>query len=352
MKVLIIGGTGFSGPPLVRRLVDQGQSVAVFHRGRSHAELMPAIDHILGDRRELSKHRADLHRFAPDVVVDMIAFTEEDAVGLVDAFQGLARRLVVISSADVYRAYGRFLGTEPGAIEPTPLTEDAPLRSTLFPYRQSAKAPDDLSYTYDKIPVERVVMCARELASTVLRLPMVHGPGDAHHRLSPYLKRMDDGRPAIVLDEGLARWKCPRGYVDNVAAAIALAAVDDRAAGRIYNVADPYAYSEIDWVRRIGEAAGWGGGVLTAPRGRIPVPYRVEQDLDTDSARIRRELGFTEVVDPQLGLERTLAWERANPAGASQGIGLVDYDAEDALLAEIGYGRSRAGETRTDKAGG
>ena len=162
----------------------------------------------------------------------MIAFTEADALGLVEAFRGLARRTVVISSADVYRAYGRFIGLESGPVEPTPLGEDAPLRTALFPYRQQAKGPDDFNYSYDKIPVERIVLGDPNLPATVLRLPMVHGPGDLYHRLSAYLKRMDDRRPAILVDEGLARWKCPRGYVDNVAAAIALAVVDDRAMGR------------------------------------------------------------------------------------------------------------------------
>src|SRR5262249_34733410 len=155
---------------------------------------------------------------------------EADALGFVRTFRGLARRTVVISSADVYRAYGRFLGIESGPVEPTPLTEDSPLRTALFPYRSQASGTGDFLYHYDKIPVERVVMGEPDLPGTVLRLPMVHGPGDAQHRTASYLKRMDNGRPAIVLDEGMARWKCPRGYVEDVAAAIALAVTDDRAA--------------------------------------------------------------------------------------------------------------------------
>jgi nucleoside-diphosphate-sugar epimerase len=338
VRILVIGGTGFIGPQLVRLLVEQGHTVAVFHRGLSQGELPRSVDHILGDRHDLNDYGAKFRDFAPDAVVDMVAFTEQDARGLADTFRGLARRSVVISSADVYRAYGRFLGTEPGPIEPAPLTEAAPLRSVLFPYRQDAQGPDDFTYTYDKIPVERVVMGEPDLPGTVLRLPMVHGPGDAYRRLSFYLKRMDDGRPAIVLDEGLARWKCPRGYVEDVAAAIALTVGDDRAAGRVYNVAETCADSEIEWARRIGEVAGWRGEVVTVPRGRIPLRYRIEQDLDTDSARIRRELGFAEVVATHVALERTISWERANPGGRPQGIGLLDYAAEDALLAAIGRG--------------
>ena len=135
MRILIVGGTNFIGPPLVRQLVDRGHEVVVFHRGQTRAELPASVQHLVGDRHQLADHRDAFRRLGPEVVVDMIAYTEDDARGLVETFRGLARRLVVLSSGDVYRAYGRMLGTEPGPIEPTPLAEDAPLRSVLFPYR-------------------------------------------------------------------------------------------------------------------------------------------------------------------------------------------------------------------------
>jgi nucleoside-diphosphate-sugar epimerase len=291
---------------------------------------------ILGDRHSLDAHLPDFRRHSPEVVVDMIAFNEADALGLVVTFRGLARRTVVLSSADVYRAYGRFLGIEPGPVEPTPLSEDAPLRSVNFPYRQRSQGPDDLFYSYDKIPVERAFLSIPDLPGTVLRLPMVHGPGDPHHRLSPYLKRMDDGRPFIVLDEAMARWKCPRGYVEDVASSIARAVEDDRATGRVYNIAEPVAFTEAEWVTRIAEAAGWTGRVVTAPLGRIPLSFGCEQSLDTDPSCFARELSEIERVDSREALEQTVAWERANPPAAAQGFGLLDYESEDALLAEMG----------------
>ncbi len=165
---------------------------------------------------------------------------------------------------------------------------------------------------------------------------MTYGSGDPFRRLSPYLKRMNDGRPAIVLDAAFARWKCPRGYVENVAAAIGRAIEDEQAAGRVYNVSEPSSFSEADWVRRIAEIVGWSGEVVTAPEGRIAVPYRCDQDLDTNSLRIREELGFTEPVISHEALERTIAWERANPPEKPSSVGLLDYDAEDRLLAELG----------------
>jgi nucleoside-diphosphate-sugar epimerase len=272
VRILVIGGTNFIGPHLVRRLVDSGHRVAVFHRGQTLAALPDAVQHITGDRHRLADRRDEFRHFGPDVVVDMIAYTEDDAVGLVATFRGLARRVVVLSSGDVYLAYGRVVGTEPGPVLPTPLTEESPLRSVLFPCRSQAKVADDFLYSYDKIPVERAVIVEPDLPATILRLPMTYGPGDPLRRLSPYIQRMDEGRPTIRLDEGLARWKTPRGYVENVAAAIALAIADDRAAGRIENVAEQPAFTEAEWVRQIGEIVGWRGELGTVPSGRIPLP--------------------------------------------------------------------------------
>jgi hypothetical protein len=52
--------------------------------------------------------------------VDALAFTESHAQSLVRVFQGIARRLVVLSSGDVYRANDILFGRAPGA-EPKPL---------------------------------------------------------------------------------------------------------------------------------------------------------------------------------------------------------------------------------------
>jgi nucleoside-diphosphate-sugar epimerase len=326
MRIVIIGGTNFIGPHLVRRLVGARHEMAVFHRGQTRAELPDSVRRITGDRRRLGDHRDEILHFAPDLVADMIAYTADDAQGLVATFRGLARRVVLISSGVVYRAYGRVVGTEPGPIQPTPLTEDSPLRSAHFPCRSQARGPDDFLYSYDKIPVERTAMAEPGLPATVLRLPMTYGPGDPFRRLSPYLRRMDEGRPTIRLDEGLARWRCPRGHVLDVAAAIALAIEDDRATGRVYNVAGRPAHSEADWVRRVGEVVGWRGQVETVPVGRIPVSLDFRQDLDMSSARIRAELGYAEVAVADEALGRTIAWERANPPEHPTAVGILDEE--------------------------
>jgi len=167
----------------------------------------------------------------------------------------------------------------------------------------------------------------------VLRLPMVYGPGDRLRRFHPVLKRIGDGRRAILFEEGNAAWRSPRGYVDNVAAAIALAAVSEQAAGRIYNVAERPAFSELEWARKIAAAAGWDGEFVVLPKDRMPAHLvqkgNSAQHWEADSARIRRELGYREPVPLDEAIRRTVEWERAHPIGAFNPHPF-DYAAEDA----------------------
>src|SRR5258708_32667591 len=136
---------------------------------------------------------------------------------------------------------------------------------------------------------------------TVLRLPMVYGPGDPLHRLHPFLKRIDDGRPAILLQEESAQWRGPRGYVENVAAAIVLAVLSPEAAGHIYNVAEPKAFSELEWAQNIGRVALWKGSVIAVPKEQTPahlqIPYNAAQHWTVSSARIPHQLAYTEPAD-------------------------------------------------------
>src|ERR1700677_2199955 len=123
MRCLIIGGTRIIGPYVVRQLLLHGWEVAVLHRG-IHLALLPAnVQRITDESAGIPVLRVPTaaQRFEPDVVLHMIAMGERDAEAAMTAFAGRARRIVVLSSGDVYRAYGRFLGTEPGPIEPTPL---------------------------------------------------------------------------------------------------------------------------------------------------------------------------------------------------------------------------------------
>jgi len=334
MRVLVIGGTQFIGPPTVRLLVEAGHDVTIFHRGRTETDLPLPVRHVHGDREHLAQYGEQFRSLLPDIIVDMCAYTERDAQATAATFLGTAQRLIALSSQDVYRAYGRLHRSEPGEPELVPFAEHAAMRERLYPYRGKGMDLED----YEKILVERVVMGSQDLPGTVLRLPMVYGERDPQRRLAIELRRMDDARPAIVLEETFAGWRWTRAYVENVAAAIVLAVNDARAIGRIYNVGETDALSYADWLREVGRAAGWQGEVVIVPDGRLPASLRppdgdYRQDLVAETSRIRWELSYVEPVPREEGLRRAIAWER--DARASTAPRQLDYAAEDALLAEL-----------------
>jgi len=355
MRILIVGGTGFMGPRVVRLLHEQGHEITVFHRGQTETDLPLDVHHIhCGNAPHLlnfvdwkaqllPQFTNEFRHFAPDVVLDMVPIGERDTQAVMKTFQGIARRIVAISSIDVYRAYGRIHRTEEGPLDPIPFTEKGPLRQNLFsPFRGETlrrqddpmKAMDD----HDKIVVERVVMGHPDLPGTILRLPMVYGPGDPVHRLFEFLKRMDDGRRVIVLDEVYAGWRGSRGYVEKVVSAIALALTNERATNRIYNVGEKNALSTAEWIRAIGSAAGWEGTILTVSKDRLPPHLQDEanlsQDWVVDTSRLREELGYSESIPLNEGFKRAVAWERAHPPQEIDPK-QFDYAAEDALVTQL-----------------
>jgi nucleoside-diphosphate-sugar epimerase len=335
MRVLVIGGSGFIGRYVVAELAAGGHEVAVLGRGQRPPD---AVALIAGDRKRLGDSRTAIASFAPEIVIDMIASSGATARALVDVVRGVARRTVVLSSMDVYRACAVLHGFEAGPLEPLPLTEGSALRTapqTYSPQQIAAlqQIAGWLDAEYDKIAVERAV---HELGATVLRLPMVYGPGDPLHRLRPMVKRIVDRRRAVLFPASLAGWRSSRGFVADVAHAIALAATHDAAEGRTYNVAELDAPSELEWARQIAGLMQWNGELAVLPDERTPghlrVPGNLAQHWIADATLIRSELGYAERVDRSSALGASIAWERESLATAGSPPGF-DYAAEDSALA-------------------
>lgn len=338
MKILAIGGTGFIGPFVIRDLQHAGHSVTVLHRGTTAA---PAgVAEIIGDRNRLVEYREVLAREKFDLVIDFVLSSKRQAEQFMETLRGITGRVVVLSSMDTYRAWGVFNGLEPGGLEPLPVTEDSAVRTApAYPPEVIKKLQQMVSWVnaeYDKVPVERIVLGDSALPGTILRLPMIYGPGDYVHRFHPFLKRMDDGRRFILFADDVAALRTPRGYVENVAAGIALA-TSPGAMGRIYNIGEAEAFSELAWARKIGAIVNWPGEWIVLPHDKAPPhlhwPGNTAQHLVVSTERVREELGYREPVTSDDAMRRTINWERENP---SKEVGTpFNYEAEDAALANL-----------------
>lgn len=118
-----------------------------------------------------------------------------------------------------------------------------------------------------------------------------------------------------------------------MAAAIALAVGDERAASRVDSVGEEPALAERQWAEEIGMAIGWRGEVMEVPAERLPEhlrqPFDFRYELATDTTRIRTELAWDEPMSREEALRRTIQWERTQPGEPRQ----PQYAREDTLLA-------------------
>lgn len=309
MRILILGGTTLTGRYAVRRFHALGHDVAVFHRGQHEAEFPVGVRNIHGDFTHLPRETFDPE---PDVVVHMWAMTEKDAESFVNGFRGLASRAVVISSGDVYRAYGRLTRLESGPPDPIPLTEDAPLRESRYPYRNLAPAPDHWMAQYDKLLVERVVTHQTDLPTSVLRFPAVVGPNE-YRRFQRWLQPMLRGETELRIEHRWAGWRWTHGFAEDVAEAVVLAATNSSSVGRIYNVGEARTPTMGERLEELAQVARWRGQILEVPASELAEKDRLAHDfahhIAYDTTRIRTELGYKEVLPREVALVRTLEYE-------------------------------------------
>jgi nucleoside-diphosphate-sugar epimerase len=176
-----------------------------------------------------------------------------------------------------------------------------------------------------------------DLACTILRLPAVYGPKDHGRRLFGIVKRMADSRPFILMESVRAKWMWTWGYVENVACAISLAAVDERSKNQVYNVGETFALTQEEWILRVGQVMGWRGKVIFLDAAQMPEHLRDSQPMDfgqcltLDTTKIRRGLGFSDQVSFEQGLAKTAAWLRSCPIDPSEAKEF-DYHSEKACV--------------------
>jgi len=303
-KIMLLGGGGFIGKALARALVKADNAVLVLSRtGRS---VGADVQVLAVDRSRPDDVRAAARQFGADAIIDMIAFEEADTLPLLDRLAGQIGRYVLISSCDVYAAFGRLLGTETGPVDNAVLREDAPLRSRLYPFRGLMKG----RYWYDKIPLERAALNHSDLETVVLRLPMVFGPDDPRRRFQRLCQSLLAGQNTITMDEELAEWKSPFLHVDDVANAIAMAACHRDVVGKTFNIGPDTHLSEKERAIAFANAVGKTINVATRPAQADQSGQHYDQHLVLSSDDLRQCVGWSPLLDQEAAFQSVWDWER------------------------------------------
>ncbi len=326
MRVLVVGGTGPTGPAIVAGLEGRGHEVVICHTGTHELPEVEHLRHIHTDVRNEASLTATIGAETWDVAV--VTYGRLRTIASVLA--GRVGHFISVGGGPAYRGYfDPWRHTPPGL--PVPIGEDAPTAD---------KNDDGKSY---RIAATEQQLFERQPEATHFRYPWVYGPRQLAPREWSIVRRILDRRPHIVLPDGGALLN-GFGYVDNLAHAILLA-VDqpDAAKGELFNAADDECLTirqaveicaaELDheWelVSMPADLARPGWPLLAGPTSH----HRVY-----DTSKLRTLLGYRDVVPARDAVARTARWLAENPpeyGGQAERIieDPFDYVNEDRLIA-------------------
>lgn len=236
MKILILGGTSFFGRELAVLCAERGDDVTVFSRRCPAYGLPPKIKQVRGDRTV----RPDLVRMSIDrwdVVVDNICFGTEDAQNAVETFGGRAGLWIFTSSEAVYYTLRGIT---------SPYRE---IHTELLGVNEGLRGRSDFfEYAFGKKDAEKVFLNAwleKKFPVSIIRFPIVIGPGDHTLRAYSYWLRIADGGP-LLLPGGAFRRRFI--YSKDAAKALDTVARGRGVLGEVFNFGDSVAVSLREWV--------------------------------------------------------------------------------------------------------
>ena len=322
MKNLITGATGFIGSHIAERLIKEGEDVTALVRRTSNTEFLKTIGArlIYGDINDFDSLKTamkgmDKVYHSAAIVEEWISKKEAYRVNvegtrnlLECAKQEHIKRFIYISSLSVLGMKDHYKDDE------------------NTPYYKSGD-----SYIDTKIDAEKLVLEYRRnfnLPVTVIRPGFVFGPREK--KLIPRILENINKNKFMFVGDG--KNKIDVVYIDNLIDAILLAGKNPSSIGQIYNVTDDSGMALEDFIFKIADIwqikrpskhvpkplaylvcsllGAWAG--ITKPKNP---PYITKTrikflslNLDFDVSKMRKELGYSPIVDVEEGLRRTKQW--------------------------------------------
>jgi len=178
MRLLILGGTGFIGPHMVRIALERGHTVSIFNRGRTNTHLFPEVEKFKGDR---DGDLESLKGKTWDAVIDNTGYVPRHVRDSCDLLKGNVGRYLFTSTGSVYN-----LDTER-------VDEDSKLLEVTHPESEEVNK----YYGELKVLCEQAVEERYGKAGTIVRPHIVAGPGDTTDRYTYWPVRIDKGGEVI-----------------------------------------------------------------------------------------------------------------------------------------------------------
>lgn len=336
LDLLILGGTGFTGPFQVRYALARGHRVTIFNRGNKSLDWPGPVEELVGDRNEGNLAALEGRRW--DVCIDnptTLPFWVRDAGRVL---QESVDHYVFTSTLSVYAS-----NAEPGADETASLLDydgEDPMAETIDGVRANMALFGPL-----KAESEREVARWFPDRHTIVRPTLIVGPGDHTDRFTYWPVRMARGGQVLAPGDG----KDPVQLIDARDLAEWTIRMAEAQAGGAYNAAGPHYRMNFDamlhGIRAVtGVAAelNWAPAEFLAEQGiaawsDMPVWIPAQGEYAGFSTRSNRKaidagLTFRPFADT---VEATLAWFRDQPEArqAELRAGVTAEREADALAA-------------------
>jgi nucleoside-diphosphate-sugar epimerase len=319
--VLVTGANGFAGRSVCRLLLKRGWRVRAAVRDPTQADALRNTPDAPQDLEVAlvrnigpDTHWKELLRGCKAVVhlAAHVHMMRDHAVDPLGEFRRVNRAATIKLAGDAVAAgVRRFLFASTVKVN----GED----SGIGTFRESdPPAPAD-PYATSKFEAEQALLAlaqAGTLDVTILRLPLMYGPGVKGNFLS-LLRAVATGLP---LPLGAVANRRSLLYVENFADSIAAALAQPRAVNRIFLVSDGEDMSTPEIVRRVARALGRPARLLSVPRtllllagsccGNRAAVERLVGNLAVDITSIRTDLGWTPPFAVDAGLLATARWYR------------------------------------------
>ncbi len=323
MRILVTGGTGFTGKALVKRLIEEGHKVVAldYKEGLKTAEMKEwGADIVIGsvmDRQAIEKSMVGI-----DIVYHLAAafrelnvsdkYYEEVNVGgtrnvIEVALENQVRKFIYCSTCGVH-----------GNIDNPPGDEDTPIQPADY-YQRTKYEAEPIVHEYGK----------KGMKTVIFRPAAIYGPGDPE-RFYMIFKRVSKGSFPMFGD---GKTYYHPLYIDNLIDAFLLLLESGKGDGETYLIADEEFLEIEKLVLKVGEAldvkvkithypfaplmiAGYLCEKIYKPFGINPpiFPRRVDwykQDRAFKIEKAKRELGYHPKVGIEEGLKKTAEWYKA-----------------------------------------
>ncbi|MGH8092634.1 MAG: NAD-dependent epimerase/dehydratase family protein [Chthoniobacterales bacterium] len=191
LKILILGGTGFTGPDQVKYALARGHKVTVFNRGKTHPGILPPeVEQLTGDRNTGNLDALKGRKW--DVVIDNPTMLPKWVRDVAAILKGNVDRYIFISTISVYAD-----SSKPGMDESAPLAKyegtDA-MKET----RETVIASKFALYGPLKALSEKEVEHWFPGKACVIRPGLIVGPGDETDRFTYWPVRIDRGGEVLA----------------------------------------------------------------------------------------------------------------------------------------------------------